>query len=111
MGWYGFNCVSTGGIEGNGNVAGHVAKTTTLAAALGGITTFIFNRFLTGRWEVSAGNNGILSGLVAITAGCAVVEDYGAICIGIVAAFVYIGSSKLLLRFGLDDVVDAVPVQ
>jgi len=110
VGWYGFNCVSTGAIDGNGNTAGHVAKTTTLAAALGGFTTFVLRRVLSGTWDITAGTNGILSGLVAITAGCAVVEDYGAICIGIVSAFVYLGSSNLLLRLQLDDVVDAIPV-
>jgi len=54
--------------------------------------------------------NGVLAGLVGITAGCAVVEPYGAFIIGIVSAFVLLGSSYLLKRFRIDDPLDAFPV-
>lgn len=46
--------------------------------------------------------NGVLAGAVAITANCAVVESYAAFIIGFVAAFIYTGASKLLLRWGCD---------
>ena len=55
-------------------------------------------------------NNGILAGLVSITAPCPVVSLWGALIIGAVAAPVYLGSSKLLVKLGVDDVVDAFPV-
>jgi hypothetical protein len=54
--------------------------------------------------------NGVLAGLVAVTAGCAVVEPYGACIIGAGASFIYVFASKFLRYKGLDDVVDAVPV-
>jgi ammonium transporter, Amt family len=54
--------------------------------------------------------NGALSGLVAITSGCGVVEPWAAIVIGIVAGWVYLWSSSLLLRLRIDDAVDAIPV-
>jgi ammonium transporter, Amt family len=54
--------------------------------------------------------NGVLSGLVAITSGCGVVEPWAAIVIGIVAGWVYLWTSNLLLRLRIDDAVDAIPV-
>jgi len=53
---------------------------------------------------------GCLTGLVAITAGCATVETWAAVVIGIVAGWVYLGISKLLVWLRLDDAVDAIPV-
>jgi ammonium transporter, Amt family len=54
--------------------------------------------------------NGVLSGLVAVTSGCGVVEPWAAIVTGIVAGWVYLYCSKLLLRLKIDDAVDAIPV-
>jgi ammonium transporter, Amt family len=54
--------------------------------------------------------NGLLTGLAAVTAGCATVDTYGAIVIGIVAGWVYLALSKLLIFLKIDDVVDAIPV-
>jgi len=54
--------------------------------------------------------NGILAGLVAITAGCAAVRPWEAILIGLIGGGVYQGVSMLLRRFQVDDVVDAFPV-
>ena len=54
--------------------------------------------------------NGCLTGLAAITAAAASVDTYGAVIIGIVAGWVYIALSKLLVRFKIDDAVDAIPV-
>ena len=54
--------------------------------------------------------NGCLSGLVAITGGCAVVESWAAVVIGFLAGLVYLASSNLLIRLRIDDAVDAVPV-
>ena len=51
--------------------------------------------------------NGLLAGLVSITASCNNVENYSAIVIGIIAGFWYIFSSWLLLRLKIDDPVDA----
>jgi Amt family ammonium transporter len=110
VGWYGFNCVSTGGINGNGHLAGHAAMTTTISAASAGCCSLCLLRFRRCHWDPSGAMNGVLSGLVAITAGCATVDACGAFVIGTVAGFLYVGSSALLVKLKLDDVVDAVPV-
>lgn len=54
--------------------------------------------------------NGCLTGLVAITAGCASVETWAAVVIGILAGFLYLVASKLLIKLRIDDAVDAIPV-
>lgn len=54
--------------------------------------------------------NGCLTGLVAITAGCATVDTWAAVVIGIFAGWFYLGGSWLLIRFKIDDAVDAIPV-
>ena len=54
--------------------------------------------------------NGCLTGLVAITAGCATVEPWAAVVIGIVAGWLYLVGSKLLVKLRIDDAVDAIPV-
>jgi Amt family ammonium transporter len=54
--------------------------------------------------------NGCLTGLVAITAGCATVDTYAAVLIGIIAGWVYLLASKLLVKLRIDDAVDAIPV-
>ena len=54
--------------------------------------------------------NGALAGLVSVTASCSVIEPWAAVVIGIVGACVYVGSSMLVLKVGIDDVVDAGPV-
>ena len=54
--------------------------------------------------------NGCLTGLVSITAGCATVETWAAVVIGIFAGLFYVLGSKLLIRLRIDDAVDAIPV-
>merc|ERR1712216_59156 len=53
---------------------------------------------------------GALSGLVAVTSGCAVVEPYCAISTGVVAGWFYMLSSSLLIKLRIDDAVNAIPV-
>lgn len=54
--------------------------------------------------------NGCLGGLVGITANCSVVEPWAAVLIGIISGWVYVASSKLLVKLKIDDAVDAIPV-
>ena len=54
--------------------------------------------------------NGCLSGLVVITAGCAVFDPWAAVVVGFLAGLVYLMSSSLLIRARIDDAVDAIPV-
>ena len=53
---------------------------------------------------------GLLAGLVAITGGCAYVEPWASIIIGIVASLLYLLTSKLLIRLHIDDPLDAFAV-
>jgi Amt family ammonium transporter len=118
VGWYGFNPGSTLGISAAGyaEVSALCAVTTTLAAAPGSVsamfTDMILGRRKTGEtiYDVTMCMNGALSGLVGITAGCSVVEPWAAFVIGIIAGWVYIFWSSLLVKLKIDDAVDAIPV-
>jgi Amt family ammonium transporter len=131
FGWFGFNGVSTLYIVGYGQVAAKVMVCTALSASAGAVANLYLNalwdKFVVGtdgHLTVRLGNatNGVLAGLVGITAACAVVEPYAALIIGAGTAPVYMLTSKLLARvpcfgadghFGtgcVDDVIDAIPV-
>lgn len=116
FGWYGFNPGSTLMIIGYGDITGLCAVTTTLAAATGCVsamfTDTIVNYIHEGdaEYDLTMAMNGALSGLVAITANCSVVAPWAAMMIGLVAGWVYVASSKLLVKLKIDDAVDAIPV-
>ena len=111
FGWYGFNCASTLGISGGySGIAAKVAVTTTLAAAGGAITAGALTSMLEGLQDLSAMSNGILAGLVSITAPCSATEPWAALVIGCIGGVVYYFAVKLLDKLGVDDVVLAIPV-
>lgn len=115
FGWYGFNGVSTLYLVNYTQVAAKVMVNTTLGAASGALSTLVVGMLLNSTGDkrmvrLEDANNGVLAGLVAITAGCSTVEPYGAMIIGVLAGPIYVFSSKLLKSFGIDDVVDACPV-
>ncbi|KAF0695734.1 Aste57867_13470 [Aphanomyces stellatus] len=112
FGWYGFNCVSTLSLRGEmGNVMAKVAVNLTLAACTGGILTVLLDKTIGSKtWDPCMGNNGILAGCVSITGSCSVIEPEAAVALGAIAAFLYVGLSKLVVRLRIDDVVDAIPV-
>jgi len=112
VGWYGFNCGSVGGIASTDDVlsVGRVAVTTTLSAAAGGVTSLFLNFALYKVWDLIAVCNGVLAGLVSITAGCAVMDTYTSIFTGFVGALVLFGAGKLLLKLRIDDPLEAFPV-
>lgn len=62
------------------------------------------------KYDVGATTNGILAGLVAITGVCDRVEPWGAFIIGILSAFVYCSSCRLLKTLNIDDPIEAAPV-
>lgn len=110
FGWYGFNCGSTVAVYGSMGTAALVAVTTTLAAATGGLTTAFVARFFTGKWNIGLACNGILAGLVSITAPCSVVKPGYAIIIGFIGGLVYYGFSNLMITLKIDDPLDAAAV-
>mmetsp|Transcript_23201 Transcript_23201/g.69765 ORF Transcript_23201/g.69765 Transcript_23201/m.69765 type:complete len:468 (+) Transcript_23201:335-1738(+) len=115
IGWYGFNPGSTlmlADLPATGIpfVAEKTAVTTTLAAASGGLTNLFVHHYLSGFYDVGEMCNGVLAGLVSITAGCSVVEVWAAVVIGFVGAFAYTAGSLLLEKLEIDDAVNATPV-
>ena len=112
FGWYGFNTGSTLGMHSAaaGALAAQVAMNTTLSAAVGGITVFILRYFILKKYDVGGLCNGILAGLVSITAGCGSMECGSAVATGFVGAIVYQAASMLLQKLKIDDPVDASPV-
>ena len=111
IGWYGFNAGSTLGLsDGFAGLAARVAVTTTLAAGAGAATAMALSRMRTGRSDLSLTLNGVLGGLVGITAGCATVEPWAAVVIGVVAGAIIVFGVDMLDRLRIDDPVGAVPV-
>mmetsp|Transcript_35062 Transcript_35062/g.49785 ORF Transcript_35062/g.49785 Transcript_35062/m.49785 type:complete len:531 (-) Transcript_35062:40-1632(-) len=118
FGWYGFNpgsalLLST---QHTGGVAAVAAVNTTLSAAGAGVTALFTNLLIEERttgeakFDLSTLMNGCLAGLVAITAGCAFLEPWAALIVGIVAGWLFLFTSHLLIRVRIDDAVDAIPV-
>eukprot|EP00746_Dinoflagellata_sp_MGD_P032768 gnl/MRDRNA2_/MRDRNA2_178096_c0_seq1.p1 gnl/MRDRNA2_/MRDRNA2_178096_c0~~gnl/MRDRNA2_/MRDRNA2_178096_c0_seq1.p1 ORF type:complete len:275 (-),score=66.92 gnl/MRDRNA2_/MRDRNA2_178096_c0_seq1:46-825(-) len=83
---------------------------TTLSAATGAMVVFFLSYAITKKYDCAALCNGILAGLVSITAGCSNVESGSAVAIGAFGGCVYVGSSALLKRAMIDDPVDAFSV-
>lgn len=111
FGWYGFNAGSTTQMtDGAAEVAARCCVTTTIAAAAGGITSFLVSSYMSKQYDMVAYANGVLGGLVGITAGCSNMDTHTAFIIGIVSGFIYVGSSKLLEKLKVDDPIGAFPV-
>jgi len=111
FGWFGFNPGSTRLLtNGQSLVAARCAITTLLSAGTSGISMFFISRVLLGCYDLSLVMNGILSGLVSVTACCAFVDHWAAVVIGAIAPIIYISASRLLVWLKLDDPVDAIPV-
>lgn len=109
FGWYGFNPGSS--LNGNDPFIAHVAVTTTLGAAAGALASMIVSWIWFKKPDVSMTMNGALAGLVAITAGCYVVDPIAAIIIGLVGGVIVVFSVELLDKgLHIDDPVGAVSV-
>lgn len=107
FGWYGFNPAAAQSVE----MFGSIFLTTTIAPAVATVVCMVFTWVKYGKPDVSMCLNASLAGLVGITAGCDVLDAFGAIMVGIV--------SGLLVCFGVwfldyvlhvDDPVGAVAV-
>ncbi|MBC3899875.1 ammonium transporter [Acetobacterium malicum] len=106
--WFGFNCGSTLAVNLD---IGHIAMTTNLAAAAGGLTVMFLTWARYKKPDISMTLNGVLGGLVAITAGCLVVTIWGAIIIGIIAGVIItFGIPFIDQKLKIDDPVGAIGV-
>jgi len=108
FGWFGFNPGSAMSVSGD---IGYIAMTTNLAAAAGAITSMVTSWFRFGKPDISMSLNGVLAGLVAITAGCANVDMGSALLIGALAGVLCVFSVEIVDKvFRVDDPVGAVSV-
>lgn len=113
MGWFGFNPGSQLAATGEVNriAISHVFLTTNLAAACGGIATMLVTWMKYGKPSFSLTLNGVLAGLVGITAGCDAVDAWGAIIIGLVCGTVLVYAIEFIDRkLHIDDPVGASSV-
>lgn len=113
MGWFGFNPGSQLAATGEVNriAISHVFLTTNLAAACGGIATMFVTWMKYGKPSFSLTLNGVLAGLVGITAGCDAVDAWGAIIIGLVCGIVLVYAIEFIDRkLHIDDPVGASSV-
>ncbi|NQV77054.1 MAG: ammonium transporter [Lutibacter sp.] len=112
LGWFGFNAGSQLAISGdNANAVAGILITTNLAAAAAAIAAMFVSWGLYGKPDISMTLNGALAGLVAITAGCAVVSPMGAAIIGLIAGVVIVFSIEFIdKKLKVDDPVGAVSV-
>ena len=113
FGWFGFNPGSQLAASGEVNrvAISHVFLTTNLAAAAGGIGTMFTSWIKYGKPSFSLTLNGVLAGLVAITAGCDLVSPLGASIIGLVAGIILVFSIEFIdAKLHVDDPVGASSV-
>ena len=107
FGWFGFNGGSTLAL--NSDVPGIIVNTM-LAGASSAVVYLLTGWYLGGMPKIHYLINGSIGGLVSITASCHCVSEISAVTIGIISAWVCMGSEYLLLRYKIDDAVGAVPV-
>ena len=113
FGWFGFNPGSQLAASGEVNrvAISHVFLTTNLAAVCGGLGTMFTSWIKYGKPSFSLTLNGILAGLVAITAGCDLVSPLGAAIIGLLAGIILVFSIEFIdTKLHIDDPVGASSV-
>lgn len=113
VGWFGFNPCSTVAATGYANAVSmsHVFVTTNMAAATGGIAAMMYTWLVDKKPSLSMVCNGVLAGLVGITAGCDCVDIWAAAVIGVVVSLVMCLSVAFIDKVcKIDDPVGAVSV-
>jgi len=107
IGWYGFNPGSELAMD---QYVAYVAVTTTLAAAGGAIGATVISTITSGKPDLTMIINGILAGLVSITAGCGNMTMAGSWVAGLVGGIIVVFSVAALDAAGIDDPVGAFSV-
>ena len=110
FGWFGFNPGSTLAAVGNWDLIGTVITNTFLASAAGGISTMVYTYLRYRQIDITMTINGVLAGLVAITAGCNVVDSNSAIIIGAIAGVLVDIAVIFFDKNKIDDPVGAIAV-
>ena len=107
-GWFGFNGGSV--LAADGALVAPVLLTTTLAGCAGGATAMIYTWARYGKPDASMTINGVLAGLVGITAGADQVGMLAAVVIGVIAGVLVAISVPLVDKMKIDDAVGAFSV-
>lgn len=112
VGWYGFNPGSQLTYAGaaNAEATTFIAVTTSISAAAGAIGALILAWILFGKPDLTMALNGVLGGLVGITANCDRVTQPSAIVIGLVSGALVVLGVVMLDKLRIDDPVGAWPV-
>jgi Amt family ammonium transporter len=109
LGWVGFNPGST--MAADAASIGNITIVTNIAGAVGGIVALFVSKLMFKKWEATMALNGVLAGLVSITAPCAWVSMPSAIAIGAVGgALVVLSVVFIEHKLKLDDPVGAISV-
>ena len=106
VGWFWFNPGSQLGAD---PIIGRIALTTLLAGSAGAAVTMLVT-WLKGKPDVAMTGNGLLAGLVGITAGCFAVSTIGAVIIGAVSGLLVVLSVNFFDKMKIDDPVGAISV-
>jgi len=108
LGWFGFNGGSV--LSADPSLTSLTLVTTSLAAAAGGVGAFILSTILYKNLDLTMFLNGILGGLVGITAGADQMSPTDAILIGFIAGILIVLAVSFIDRIKLDDPVGAIAV-
>lgn len=113
FGWFGFNGASTVCATGDEALVsmGDIFITTNMAACAGATATMLYTWVKYGKPDVSMTLNGVLAGLVGITAGCDVVSPLGSVIIGAICGVLVVVSVEFFDQvMKIDDPVGAISV-
>ena len=108
LGWFGFNGGSV--LSADPELTSLTLVTTCLAAAAGGISSALMSNLLYKNFDLTMFMNGVLGGLVGITAGADQMGPTSAVLIGAIAGVILVFGISLLDKLKLDDPVGAIPV-
>ena len=108
LGWFGFNGGSV--LSADPELTSLTLVTTSLAAAAGGVAAAFFSNLLYKNFDLTMFMNGVLGGLVGITAGADQMSPTDAILIGLIAGVVVVLGIAFIDKLKLDDPVGAVAV-
>ena len=108
LGWFGFNGGSVLSADADG--VSHAMTTTAIAASSGGVAAYIVTRLMAGKPDLSMILNGILAGLVGITAGADAMHTGSAAIVGLIAGVIVVFSVYFFDKVKIDDPVGTISV-
>ena len=108
LGWFGFNGGSV--LSADPELTSLTLVTTCLAASAGGVSSALMSNLLYKNFDLTMFMNGVLGGLVGITAGADQMGPTSAVLIGAIAGVILVFGISLLDKLKLDDPVGAIPV-